>query len=686
VSESDKPVGGNTIAVISEGYWARRFGRAPDVLGRTLTLDGRQVSIVGVERGGFNGFMPGMKFDVSLPLSMYVDRRKDYLTTMSGFESLAILARVGRGVPEAQALGAADVVFQQFMTEPAVSWARKNSPQSYSAARLLPAGKGRDELRHQYGVPLLILIGMAGLVLLVASANVANLLLARASARARETAIRLCVGSGRWRLVRQFLTESAVLALAGAALGVLLSIWGTDLIVALFGTWQRPLDLDAAPNIRVLSFTIALALFTGLTFGVLPALRMTKIDLTPSLKAGSEGLLGVRRGSILTRGLVIMQVALSVVALVTAALFAQSVSNLKGRRAGFDPSNVLLFDVSSYGLPLSADDLRALYADVLARVEGLPGVNAASLSSMTPLNPVGTYRGVVIQGQPETPDARGVFWNQVSESYFRTIGVRLMQGRTFEERDMRGDGRVAVLNARAARHIFKDANPVGQTIAWMSAPSVPVEVIGIVEDTSRDNLRDDPPRMVYSPLAAGTPYPGSVQVAIKSTAAPGPLVTAVRDLIRNTGRSVVVDRVRTMEDQINGSLVRERSLAWLSAGFAIVAAVLACVGLYGVMSYQVARQTREIGIRLAIGARPGVLLGRVIGGSMALAVAGIAIGLVTTWFATSLVETLVYGLTPNDPATLAGVSLILALTALGASYLPARRAARIDPLRALRTE
>ncbi len=271
-------------------------------------------------------------------------------------------------------------------------------------------------------------------------------------------------------------------------------------------------------------------------------------------------------------------------------------------------------------------DRRALYSGIIDRLSVLPGVTSVSLSTMTPLNTVGTYRGVVIPGEPETPEARGVYSNQVSEAYFRTIGVRLLQGRTFDAGEVRTGANVVVLNARAARHIFKGANPIGQTTAWLSSPGTPLTVIGVVEDSSRDSPREDPPRMVYSPLTVANS--GAVQVAIKTTAARGPLVTEVRELIRRGGRDVVVDRIRTMEDQMNASVVRERGLAWLATAFAVLAAMLSLVGLYGVMSYRVARRTREFGIRLAIGARPGAVLGGVLGESLWLTAAGIGIGLI----------------------------------------------------------
>jgi predicted permease len=684
ISEQDEPHAGNGIAVISEGYWQRRFGRTPDVLGRTLILDGRVVSIVGVTRDAFTGFMPGFRLDISLPLSLFVERNPTYLTASDGFTSMAMVARLAPGVREAEALAAADVVFQQFMQAPEVRWARQQSAQSYSAARLQPAGQGQDDLRHQYSVPLLILIGMTGLVLLVAAANIANLLLARSAARERETAVRLCIGSGRWRLVRQFLTESSVFALAGGVVGGLFALWGTNAIASVFSTWQRPLTLDVSPNLRVLLFTTVVALVTGLAFGILPALKAVRVDLSPSLRSTGAALMGGGRRSMMSRALVVVQVALSVVALVTSALLAQSVHGLRQRTPGFDAANVVLLDLASYGVPLTESDRRVLYSGILDRLNALPAVASLSLSTMTPLNTMGTYRGVVIEGEPETPDARGVYWNQVSEAYFRTIGVRLVLGRTFDARDTGPDANVVVLSAGAARHIFNGENPIGRTMRWMASPETPHTVIGIVEDSSRANLREEPPRMVYSPLRDD--YVGAVQVAIKTMAAPGALAASVRDVIREAGRDVVVDRVRTMDDQINASLVRERALAWLSTAFAGLAAMLSAVGLYGVLSYQVSRRTREIGIRLAIGARPGTVLADVLGQSLWLATVGIGTGLVAAWFATEIVSTFLYGLSPRDPLTLAAVSVAVALMALVASYLPARRAASIDPLRALRLD
>ena len=630
--------------------------------------------------------MPGTPVDITLPLARYVRDNPKYLEAADGFTSMSIVARLRTGVSEAQALAAADVAFQQFMSEPAVRWAREQNAPAYATARLETAGKGEHRLRRQYRTPLLVLMGMAALVLLVALANIANLLLARSTGRAREIAVRLCVGGGRSRLVRQLLTESAVLALAGGTLGIALAFWGTELIVWLFGSWHSPLILDVSPNPRVLAFTSAVAIATGLAFGIGPALRATRVDPTPALKDGDRAFGAGDYRSVLSRALIVAQVALCVVAVATSALLGQSVRNLKARPAGFDASNVVLFDLLIDRAGLAQADRRSLNAEVLERLRAVPGVGSASISTMTPVNPSGTYRGLVIQGFPETPDARGVYWNQVSKDFFRTTGVRVVRGRAFDDPDISATRKVAILNARTARYVFGEANPIGRTIEWMSSPGQPIEVIGVVEDTSHQNLREEAPRMVYTPLSIDVPHPGQIQVAVKTTGDPSVVEANARAVVRSVSPDVVIDRIRTMDEQVNASLVRERGLAWLSAGFAALASILACVGLYGVMSYQVARRTREIGIRLAIGAPPRAVLGGVLGQTGLLALAGIALGLVGAWFATGVVATFLYGLSPRDPLTLAGVSLALGVTTLAAGYLPARRAARIDPLRAIRTE
>jgi predicted permease len=679
VSEPDRPAGAAGTAVISEGYWVRRFGRAPDVLGRTLTVEGRTVTIVGVTAAKFGGFVPGTPVEITLPLSLYVLTNATFLDASDGFTSMPIVARLRDDVSESQALAAADTLFQRFMDEPAVRWARG---EAFSRARLMPAGRGGHQLRRQYRVPLLALMGMAVLVLLIASANIANLLLARSSARAKEVAMRLCVGAGRWRLMRQFLTESILLALAGGAAGLLFAHWGTALIVALFSSWQQPLVLDVSMNLRVFAFASGIALATGLAFGVAPALGATAVDLTPILK-GSQAGSATGGLSLVNRGIIVAQIALCVVVVTVAALLGQSVRNLKAQQAGFDRVRVLLLDLDSASPSRPASERRALYAEVLDRLATLPGVKSASASTMTPIHTAGTFRGLALAGLPNTPDARGAFANEVSRQYFQTLGIRVLRGRAFTDQDVAANRRTAVINERTARDVFGHADPIGRTIAWASAPNDPIEVVGVVENTRRSSLREDAPRMVYTPLSG---LPGGVQVAIKTAGEPMAVTAVVRDLVRRVSPDLVIARLRTMDEQIDSSLVRERALTVLSTGFALLASVLACVGLYGVMSFHVARRTREIGIRLALGETPRSALAGILRDTTMLSVLGIVAGIACALVATDVVSAFLYGLSARDPLTLVGVSVVLYATALTAGYLPARRAARIDPLRAIRTE
>jgi predicted permease len=682
VSEPDRPGGDAGIAVISEGYWERRFGRAPDVLGRTLMVGGRPMTIVGVTAARFTGLVPGAPVDITIPLSQHVLTDRGFLESQDGFTSMPIVARLGPDVSPSQAIAAVDTVFQLFMQEPSVRWARKLFPGTYSRARLVPAARGAHELRREYRDPLLALMGLAMLVLVIASANLANLLLARSSVRVREVAMRLCVGAGRGRLVRQFLTESTLLALVGGAFGLLVASWGSSLIVAAFSSWQQPLVLDVSLNLRVLGFATGLALLTGVTFGLAPALRASAVDLMRLVKGSRPG--GAAGGlSLLNRGLIVVQVGLCVVVVAVAALLAQSVRNLKAQPVGFDPARLLLFDLDAAVPRRPAAERRALFAEVLQRLQALPGVASTSASTMTPIHDADSFRGLVLEGFPKTPEAQGVYANAVSAQYFRTMGIRILRGRPFDDGDATATRRVAIVNERTAKHVFGDADPIGRTIAWGSNPNDPVEIVGVAEDTSRESLRTDAPRMVYEPLSEP---PNRVQVAVKMTGEPIALIGGVRDLVRTVSRDLVVDLVRTMDDQVDGSLVRERGLAALSTGFAVLASVLACVGLYGVMSFHVARRTREIGIRLALGGPPRSVVAGILRHAATLSLWGIVAGVAGALVATDVVSAFLFGLSGTDPLTLAGVSLSVAATVLAAGYLPARRAARIDPLHAIRDE
>ena len=684
-SERDRDVGGSMIAVISDQYWARRFNRAPDVLGKTLIVNGRTVSIVGVTAPEFTGPSPGTHYDITLPLSIRALDEKDFLDMHDGWTSMPIVARLKPGVSEAQALAAADVALRQYMSEKENRWIAERNPEAFAVARLIPAGRGGTALRQRYATPLMVLMAMVGLILLIAAANVANLLLVRGEARAKEVAIRLCVGGGRRRLIRQFMTESLLLSAAGAMLGFVLAIWGTAAIMTFFTSLEAPVLLDVTPNARVLAFTAAIAMATGLLFGVLPALRSTRVDLTPALKEGGVHCRGTH-GFLSGQMLVVSQLALGVVVIAVAALLARSLYNLKTLDAGFNGERVLMFTMDTYGTRLDVDQRRAMHSEVLSRLRTLPGVTHAAASRSVPVHTSGNARLLDLPGSPETSMERSAFTNIITPGYFDTFAIRLLRGRDFNDFDAAGGLRVAIISSAMAKLYFGDRDPIGQTFAFFNGTDKPITVVGIAEDTYQMNLREKPPAIVYTPLAQDPDAPQWMTFEIRTAQDPGALANAAIAAARSVTKDAVIRYVRTMEQQVNASLMRERLLATLSGGFALLALVLAAVGLYGVMSYRVSRRAREIGIRIALGARRGNVLWHVLRQTLALSVLGIALGVATVLVTARYVSTLLFGLSERDPMTLATVALALLVIAFIAGFLPARKAATLDPVRAIKTE
>lgn len=670
------------IAVISDGYWARRFGRSPTVLGQPLVVNGHTVTIVGVTAQRFTGVVPGTRPDITLPLSVRVLDEPEFLDDRGTWTSMPIVARLRPGVPQAQAMAAADVALQQYMSEKENQWIVKVNPQAFSSARLVPADKGSRSLRQRYAMPLTVLMVMVGLILLIAATNVANLMLVRGEARAKEVAIRLCVGGGRRRLIRQFLTESLLLAWCGAGLGFLFAMWGSQAIMAFFATIEAPVLLDVAPNARVLAFTATIALLTGVLFGLLPALKSTRVDLTPALKDGGMPAKPARRW-VTGHALVVSQLALGVVVIAVAGLLARSLYNLKTLDAGFNGDQVLVFTLDSYGTRLNSDQRAALYAELQERLRTLPGVTDVAASRSTPVHTSGNARALDL---PETTADRSAFINMVTPGYFRTFGIRLLRGRDFTDADTRDGLRVGIISKAMARLYFGDRDPLGLTYAFQSESDRRVTVIGLAEDTHQMNLREPAPPIAYSPLAQELEAPSWINFELRTAQDPASLAPAAMAAARSVSKDVVIRYVRTMAQQVNASLIRERLLATLSGGFAVLALLLAAVGLYGVMSYSVSRRGREIGIRMALGARRGNLLWQVLRQTLVVSVIGILIGVGVVLLSARYVSTLLFGLSERDPLTLASVALMLLCTAMIAGFFPARRAAALDPVAAIKSE
>ena len=640
--ESDQPTS-NPTAVISDAFWSRRFGRDPNVLEQSLTLDGRTVSIVGVTAPEFTGMIPGSNPDITMPLAVRAITEPGYLTMHDTWTDLTIVARLKPGVSRAAALAPVEVAFQQYMAADENSWIKKMNPDAFANAALEPAARGSGQLRGRYETALRVLMGMVAIVLLIASVNVANLLLVRNAARMKEVAIRLCVGGGRARLVRQFLTESLILSLCGGVLGTLIAVWGAAAVLRLFDGLETPPLLDVSPNARVFAFTMAVSIITGIAFGLVPALRSTHLDLTPALKDAPVSLAG-RRWS-MSHLLVGSQVALSIVVLVVAALLVRSLYNLRTQDAGFVGGNLLLVTVDTAGTPVTPEARLPLYTELLTRLRAAPGVASVSGSKSTPIHTSGDARALALPPEvPDTIEARAAFANPVTPEYFDTLGIRLLRGRLLTDHDAGGSAHVAVVNETMAKFIGGDRDPIGMTFAFKGNPKDAIAIVGVVQNTHQMNLREAPPRTVYTPLAQAESVPSYFQIEIRTAQAPAAMIGSVRQVIRSVSGDLVLRYVRTMDQQIDASLARERLLATLSAGFALLALVLSAIGLYGVMSYTVTRRSREIGIRMALGAARSQVLGQVMSQTFAIAVAGTVVGIIAALMATRALGSFLFGL------------------------------------------
>ncbi|MEW6125613.1 MAG: ABC transporter permease [Acidobacteriota bacterium] len=670
------------VAVISYNYWTRRFGRDPEVIGKVVEIGNDPVTIIGVSPPEFYGLFAGAEMDISLPL-MFEGQRLLASKNTWWFNA------VGRLKPDAsvaQAQAELEAIFQPFMTETTVSAEMRRD--AFARIELTPAGRGLDTVRRQFSRPLQTLMVMVALVLAVACANVANLLLARATARRKEFGVRLALGASRGRVVRQLLTESLLLVCCGGLLGLWFAHWSGDFLKSFFASGSDRLFIDVTLNYRVLLFTTGVALLTGLLFGLAPAWQATHLDPAPALKENTS--MNTRRRSRFGNLLVVTQVALALPLLVGAGLFLQTMRNLKHLDAGFRSDGVVTMRVNPSAALYRDERLSDLWQDILARVTRLPGVRAASLSTITPLGGVDAVKSVEVAGfTPATPQEQEVRLNQVSQGFFQTFGISLLQGRSFNEGDNEAAPQVALLNETAARFYFGDRNPIGAHLSFnrgaKAAPAV-YQVVGVVRDSRYNNLREPDTRAVYLPMRQAIDQLGRLMLAVRGEGRALDLTTAVRNEVRAAGNDILLTHLATLDEQVNQSLLQERLLSTLALFFGGLALLLACIGVYGVLKLDVARRTHEIGIRMALGASAGRVRRLVLREMLGWVALGVAIGLGAALLATQWAESLLFGLKPNDPLTIGlAVALLLAVAAV-AGYLPARRAAKVDPLVALRCE
>lgn len=684
----DRVAGGHPVVVISHKWWEKRFGSDPGVVGKTITIGQTAYSIVGVTPKEFFGTTVGESPDLWVPLAMeekLPQGRKGRNDQM--FQSLFLIARLKDGVKREHAGTEINLLFKQILQEYAGSQPSAERSKDIQSARieLTPAGSGLSELRRQFSLPLRILLAVVGVVLLIACANVANLLLARATGRAPEFAVRMALGASRTRLVRQLLTESVLLAVGGGVLGILLAWWGSRVLVQMVNGGPQPLALDVSPDMRVLAFTLLVSLLSAVIFGAAPALRAARIELNSSLKAG-KGAVAANSGSLFGKVLVIVQVALSLVLLVGAGLFVRTLMNLQNVSMGFQPQNVFVFQIDTSATGYKEDaQLANVMRQVEERVKAVPGVRAAAFS-MFLFNQGGwTSRAFIRGSNPAESREHRLSNNVVGTDFFTAMSLPLLQGRGFGPQDTEQSQKVAVISETMAKQFFPGQSPLGQHYGLGRAErSQDIEVIGVVRDAKYQSLDETPMAMAYYPHAQRFNYLNNFEVSISG--APDTVIPAVRQAIKEVNRNLPIDEVVTMSEHLDRSLTQQRLIAWLSAFFGLTALLLACIGLYGILSYAVARRTNEIGIRLALGAQRGNVVWLVLREALGLVAGGIVVGLLAAVFATKLADSLLFGLKPNDPLNLALAALLLLAVATLAGYLPARRATRVDPMMALRDE
>lgn len=675
LTRDDDEAGAPLVAVLSHGYWERQLARSRDVVGQAVRINGVPVTVVGVSPSGFVGANVGSIADITMAVAALPQVSPSAAPLLgTGNFWLRVLARPRPGVSVPQATARLNAVWPR-ISDPVIAphWpASRRQAMAHSVFQLSPGGTGWTYLRETYQKPLMVLMAVVGLVLLIACANVASLLLARASTRQREIAVRLAIGAGRGRIVRQLLIESTLLSLIGAAFGVGLAWVSGRFLIKLISSGPAQVVFDLTPNWQVLAFTSAVAIATGLLFGMAPALQTTADAPSSALK--SARMSGSR--SRLLPSLVSAQVALSLVLLAGAGLFVRTLHNLQNLDAGFNADGVLLVNLEGRrtAVPLA----------LLDSVQHLPGVISATLSTHTPLSGAVWSEPAVPAGQP-IPERDNAYFIGAGPGFFTTMQIRVLSGRAFTERDSAGGPPVAIVNEVFAQRYFANQNPVGQHLsANVRGERRDLEVIGLVRNTNAAGLRAAPPATVYVAYAQLTgDFPTTL--AVRAAGSLGQVSSALQQELQSRLSGSPIE-VRPLSTQVEATIVQERMMATLAVGFGLLALTVACVGLYGLLAYSVAQRTKEIGIRMALGAQATSVVTLVLKRGARLVLIGVALGLPAAWAASRWVESMLFGLTPTDPVTIGGAILLLTMAAQFAGYIPARRASRVDPLVALRQE
>lgn len=684
LNETDDRPGCPATVVMSYDFWQSHFNGIQSAVGSSISLGHRPYQVVGVSARGFYGVEVGKKFDVAVPICT---------STREALEQRAwwwlnIMGRPKPGI-SAQQLQARLAVLSPSVVKPALpqDWDAK-SQENFLKAQLLtvPAGTGTSELRDHFAGPLNIVMAIVGLVLLICCANIASLMMARSTVRRRELGIRTALGASRARLVRQLLTESVLLSSAGALAGLFIAQWGSKLLVHEISTGRNTVALDLSLDARVLAFTALAAISTGVFVGLLPALRSTRSSLIWAMK-GCQGYEQQRGRFLAGKAMVGLQIALSLVLLIGGGLLVRSFLNLLNVDLGFDRAHVLIVSTDLDTAKVAEDKQPAVYEEITRRLQTLPGVLSVSRSFATPLSGIRLLTWVRPQSAAEG-GREFIHFNFIAPDYLRTLRTPLLEGRDFDANDRSTSPQVAILNEVAARRLFGGADPLGKQFYLDFPPSrqhVPIEVIGLAGDAKYDSARAETPPTAYFPVAQMHEHDRNLRFELRTANQPDHLKRAVQQAVAGVNKEIPL-QFTTLSDQVNDSELQERMLAKLSGFFAALALLLAMVGLYGALSYFVTERQAEFGIRLALGAQRSSILRLVFTDVVQVLVAGLSAGLAISLVLVNLLEKMLFGVEPRDTSTMAAAVCAMAITALLAGYLPARRATRVDPQVALRNE
>jgi macrolide transport system ATP-binding/permease protein len=691
----DDLVGAPPIAVLSFSFGQRRFGDVASAPGQSILINSVAFTVAGVAPPGFHGVDPAAAPDFYIPLRTGLLLRQRFgandanVYTASNYYWLEMMARLRPGVSLSQAQAGLRPVFRQWVDSTAA-----NDRERAQLPQLLvrEGASGLDTLRRRYSKPLYVLLAMVALILAIACVNIANLLLARATARRREIAVRLSMGAGRFRVVRQLLTESGLLASIGGAIGVLFAIWGIRFLTLLLANGRHDFTLRPDLNWHVLGAATALSLLTGLLFGLAPALQATRADVIPALKEARAGQTGSRhefRRISLSHALVATQIAISLLMLVAAGLFVRTLSNLQAIQLGFNREDVLLFRMNARQAGHQDPEIVSFYSELQKRFSAIPGVRAATASD-SPLLGEGTSSGPLLPAGAQPTAGKSPHILTTGQDFFRTMQIPLLLGRGIDERDQPGSPAVAVVSEAYVKTYFGDRNPIGQRLSIRRRPpqsAQQFEIVGVAGNARYGTLKGEFREIVYLPFNQGTYGPADeMTFALRTSGDPLRPVSTVREIVRRADPRVPVTDIRTQAAQIDQTMNQEIIFARLCTAFAALSLIIACVGLYGTMAYGVARRTSEIGIRMALGAQRGDVIWMVLRQVIVLAAAGLGIGVPVALSASKFVESFLFGVKPNDtPALMLAVGILVA-GALLAGYVPARKASRIDPMTAVRHE